>query len=169
MTTNTPALLIDLRLQQMQLASQALQQFRVIFSAVKKHLSDTEAICGISSSQLWVLYELNKAPGIKVTELAANLAIHQSTASNLVEKLVKKELIEKRREDIDQRVVRLSLTAKGEGVVLNAPASPRGILRDALDDLNLQTLMQLNENLAALVAEINSKDDSQGLIPLADL
>ncbi len=78
-------------------------------------------------------------------------------------------MIEKRREDIDQRVVRLSLTVKGEGVILNAPASPRGILRDALDDLDLQTLTQLNQNLAALVAEINSKDDSQGLIPLADL
>jgi DNA-binding MarR family transcriptional regulator len=164
-----PLLLMNHVQLQSQLANASLQHFRVIFSSVKKHLSDTEAACGISSSQLWVLYELNKAPDLKVSELAANLAIHQSTASNLVEKLVKKMLIVKKRQTADQRVVRLSLTEQGLAIIKNAPESPRGVLRDALDRLDVETLSALTQSLTQLTMQINSKDIGAGLIPIADL
>lgn len=151
------------------LANASLQHIRIIFNSIKKHLSDTEAACGISSSQLWVLYELNKAPDLKVSELAANLAIHQSTASNLVDKLVKKLLIVKTRQTEDQRVVRLSLTEQGLAIIKNAPESPRGVLRDALDRLEVETLEVLTQSLAQLTLQINSKDIDAGLIPITDL
>lgn len=167
--TEKPALLINQTQMQTKLANASLQYFRVIFSSVKKHLSDTESACGISSSQLWVLYELYKAPDLKVSELAINLAIHQSTASNLVEKLVKKLLIVKRRETSDQRVVRLSLTETGLAIIKNAPPSPRGVLRDALDRLDINTLTGLTQSLEQLILQINSKDLGAGLIPLGDL
>lgn len=166
--TETPVLLVNQELQ-VKLATASLQHFRVIFSSVKKHLSDTESTCGISGSQLWVLYELNRAPDLKVTELAANLAIHQSTASNLIEKLVKKELIVKKRETTDQRVVRLSLTEQGVEMIKSAPPSPRGVLRDALDRLDTEKLAGLAEGLEELIVQINSKDLDAGLIPLSDL
>lgn len=163
-----PLLLMNQVQLQAKLANASLQHFRVIFSSVKKHLSDTEAACGISSSQLWILYELNKAPDLKVSELAANLAIHQSTASNLVEKLVKKMLIVKKRQAADQRVVRLSLTEQGLAVIKNAPESPRGVLRDALDRLDVETLGVLTQSLGQLTLHINSKDLGAGLVPIAD-
>lgn len=166
--TETPVLLVNQELQA-KLANASLQHFRVIFSSVKKHLSDTESACGISSSQLWVLYELHKAPDLKVSELATNLAIHQSTASNLIEKLVKKMLIVKKRETTDQRVVRLSLTEQGLAIIKNAPPSPRGVLRDALDRLDVDMLETLTQSLALLSSQINSKDVNAGLIPLTDL
>ena len=166
--TETPALLVNQELQA-KLATNSLQHFRVIFSSVKKHLADTELSCGISNSQLWVLYELNRAPDLKVSELAANLAIHQSTASNLIEKLVKKMLIVKKRETTDQRVVRLSLTEQGLGLIQNAPPSPRGVLRDSLDRLDMDTLTALASSLEQLTLQINSKDLGAGLIPLSDL
>ncbi|MES2500062.1 MAG: MarR family winged helix-turn-helix transcriptional regulator [Pseudomonadota bacterium] len=166
--TETPVLLVNQELQA-KLANASLQYFRVIISSVKKHMSDTESACGISSSQLWVLYELNRAPDLKVSELAANLSIHQSTASNLIEKLVKKKLILKKRETSDQRVVRLSLTEQGLAMIQNAPPSPRGVLRDALDRLEMETLITLTESLAQLSLQISGKDLDAGLIPISDL
>lgn len=164
-----PLLLMNQTQLQARLANTSLQHFRVIFSSVKKHLSDTESACGISSSQLWVLYELHKAPDLKVSEIANNLAIHQSTASNLIEKLVKKHLIVKKRETTDQRVVRLSLTEQGLDIIKNAPPSPRGVLRDALDRLDMDTLSALTQNLSQLSLHINGKDAEAGLVPLADM
>ncbi|MES2636474.1 MAG: MarR family winged helix-turn-helix transcriptional regulator [Pseudomonadota bacterium] len=166
--TETPVLLVNQELQA-KLANASLQHFRVIISSVKKHMSDTESACGISSSQLWVLYELNRAPDLKVSELAANLSIHQSTASNLIEKLVKKKLILKKRETSDQRVVRLSLTEQGLVLIQNAPPSPRGVLRDALDRLEMETLITLTESLAQLSLQISGKNLDAGLIPISDL
>lgn len=156
------------------LASATLKDFRIIFSSVKKHLSRVEAMCGISSSQLWVLWELQQAElqealGLRVTELAAKLSIHQSTASNLIEKLTKKGLIIKKREDQDQRVVRLSLTEDGRALISKAPASPRGILRDALDYLDYQELLSLQQSLHVLIGKIRVKDESDALTPLADI
>lgn len=166
--TEKPVLLVNQELQA-KLANASLQHFRVIFNSVKKHMSDTESACGVSGSQLWVLYELHKAPDLKVSELANNLAIHQSTASNLIEKLVKKMLIVKKRETTDQRVVRLSLTKEGLDMIKNAPPSPRGVLRDALDRLDVDRLETLTQSLALLSSQINSKDMSAGLIPLTDM
>ncbi|CAG0960868.1 putative HTH-type transcriptional regulator YusO [Methylophilaceae bacterium] len=152
-----------------ELASSTLKNFRIIFNSVRKHLSQIEALCGVSSSQLWVLWELHKSPGLRVTELAGKLSIHQSTASNLIEKLVKKSLISKKREDQDQRVVRLYLTQAGMEVILKAPGSPRGVLRDALDHLSIQDLLSLQQSLECLIGKIRLKDEADALMPLTDI
>lgn len=73
------------------MATATLKNFRIIFNSVKKHVSEIEARCGISSSQIWVLWELHQSPGLRVTELASKLSVHQSTASNLIEKMAKKD------------------------------------------------------------------------------
>lgn len=151
------------------LATDTLKKFRIIFSSVKTHLGEIEAQCGISSSQLWVLWELHKTPGLKVTELAAKLSIHQSTASNLIEKLSRRALIAKKREDIDQRVVRLYLTEAGISLVMQAPPSPRGILRDALDNLDIEEMQQLQQSLQTLISKIKLKNEADAMKPLADI
>ena len=151
------------------LATDALKKFRIIFSSVKTHLGEIEAQCGVSSSQLWVLWELHKSPGLKVTELALKLSIHQSTASNLIEKLSKRTLITKKREDADQRVVRLYLTETGLSLVMQAPSYPRGILRDALDDLDIEELQQLQQSLNILIGKIRLKNEADAMKPLTDI
>ncbi|MDZ4142167.1 MAG: MarR family transcriptional regulator [Methylotenera sp.] len=151
------------------LVNSSLKNFRVIISSIKKHSSQVEAFCNVSSSQLWVLWELHQSPGLKVSELASKLSIHQSTASNLIEKLVKRALINKQRDDFDQRVVRLYLTPAGTEVVLKAPNSPRGILRDALDHLPAENLSLLQKSLETLMAQIKLKDEKDALTPLADI
>jgi DNA-binding MarR family transcriptional regulator len=151
------------------LASSTLKNFRIIFNSVKKHFSQIEEMCGVSSSQLWVLWELHKTPGLKVTELAYKLSIHQSTASNLIEKLAKKAFISKKREDQDQRVVRLYLTQAGKEVVSKAPGSPRGVLREAIDHLPAQDLMLLQQSLESLIGQIKLKDEADAMKPLTHI
>ena len=73
-----------------QQAKTVLKQFRIIFGAVKQHFRKIEATCGISGSQLWLLNEIAMYPELGISKLAERLAIHQSTCSLLVEKLVKK-------------------------------------------------------------------------------
>lgn len=151
------------------LVSGALKSFRIIFSSVKKHFAHIESQYGVTSTQFWVLWELSKNPGLRVSELAAKLAIHQSTASNLIEKLVKKSWITKKREDTDQRVVRLFLSPHGEAIINRAPASPRGVLVDALDGMTDAELVSLQQSLAVLVSRIKPKDETDALKLLTDL
>jgi DNA-binding MarR family transcriptional regulator len=157
----------DAELSHEHLASSTLKNFRIIFNSVKKHFSEIEEVCGVSGSQLWVLWELQKTPGLKVTELAYKLSIHQSTASNLIEKMAKNALISKKREDQDQRVVRLYLTQAGAEVLQKAPDSPRGVLREAIDQLPEADLLLLQQSLECLIGQIKLKDEADAMKPLA--
>jgi DNA-binding MarR family transcriptional regulator len=146
-----------------------LRQFRVIFRSVKRHFLAVEKQCGLSGSQLWALAIVHREPGLRVTELAARLSIHQSTASNLVENLSRKGLIERRRNDQDLRVVRLHATPEGAARVGAAPQPLEGLLPDALRHLDAQTLSALHGSMTSLLGVMKVRDESAILSPLADI
>ena len=149
-------------------AEDVLKQFRVIFRSMKRHFTEIERQCGISGSQLWALASVVEEPGVRVTELARRLSIHQSTASNLVDVLVRRGLIERRRGAIDQRVVELYPTRSGRSVVRKAPQPLQGLLPDALDHLAPETLSALHLQLESLLQVMQLRDASAAQIPLAD-
>ncbi|MDD5272691.1 MAG: MarR family winged helix-turn-helix transcriptional regulator, partial [Methylovulum sp.] len=148
---------------------EVLKQFRLIFKATQQHSLWVETQSGVSSAQLWMLWELSKQPGLRVTELAKALSIHHSTASNLLDKLAKKKLIQKERVNTDQRVVTVTLTAAGEALMATAPAPPQGILQHAIFELPEPTLKSLNKHLGVLVKEMAIKDDDAMMQPINPL
>ena len=150
-------------------ARRVLKQFRVVFNSIRTHYRDVESECGLSGSQLWALAEIEKDPGLSVSGLASILLVHQSTASNLVERLEALGLIAKARTKEDQRVVRLRATAKGRQLLSRAPAPTVGVLLDALESLPVETLWGLSINMTDLTATIQRKDDAAAAKPLADL
>jgi DNA-binding MarR family transcriptional regulator len=115
-----------------------LRQFRAVSRSVNRHFHAVERRCGISGSQLSTLAVVHAQPGIKVTELAQRLALHQSTASNLIDLLARRGLIERRRNDADLRVVRLHSTEAGRSVVDKAPQPLEGLLFHALRHLTAE-------------------------------
>lgn len=150
-------------------AIEALQNFRVIFRAVRRHFHEVEERCGISGSQLWALSVVVQAPGIRVKDLARSMAVQQSTASNLVEQLVRQGLIRRARESTDQRIVQLHPTEAGEQVIARAPKPLVGILADVLSRFDPKRLATLNRLLDEVVKSMRSADRSARHLPLADL
>ena len=136
---------------------------------MKKHFEDIEARCGVSGAQLWALWEIYKAPGLRVSELANALLVHQSTASNLLIKLEEKALIRRERTSADQRVVKLDLTEKGREIISRAPKPMTGLLPDALQRLPEDILENLLGNMEALISSMRIKDEGATDKPLSDL
>jgi DNA-binding MarR family transcriptional regulator len=145
---------------------QVLRRFRLIFKAVQQHSQWVEARCGVSSAQLWVIWEIHNKPGIRVTELAEAMSIHQSTASNLLLKLTQKGLVARERDQQDQRVVSLYLTEQGNETLANAPPPAQGILQHALFQLPDTALESICANLDTLIAEMNISDKEAEMQPL---
>src|SRR5512135_3240296 len=100
---------------------EVLQQFRVLLRSIKRHYQWVEEQCGLSGAQVWALAEIADMPGIKVSELAQQLGVHLSTASNMLRRLEAVELVRRMRIGEDHRVVQLELTAKGEKILSMAP------------------------------------------------
>lgn len=149
-------------------AREVLRRFRIVFSTVRKHFQDVESKCGVSGAQLWAISEIVDTPGIRVTELACAMSVHQSTASNLVGELEKSGLIKKERGP-DQRVVRLYLTGKGDELIARAPKPMMGVLPDALQRLPNEALESLATNLDVLIETMQLKDKTAAGKPLSDI
>jgi MarR family transcriptional regulator, organic hydroperoxide resistance regulator len=151
------------------LSLEVLKQFRLIYGSVRQHFRQIEEACGVSGSQLWVLHEVNQAPGIGVSDLAHRLSIHQTTCSQLVDKLVNHGYVTKTRSTEDQRRVGLTLTNAAAKVLKDAPGPAEGLLPEALMALPDATLQSLTTHLAKLIAELRLPDEQAADKPLADL
>ncbi len=147
-----------------------LQQFRVVVRSVRTHYDHVEKRSGVSGAQLWALTRINERPGIKVGELARALAIHQSTASNMLERLGALKLVKKRREGDDQRVVTVFVTPLGKAALKSAPQPLIGVLQQALSDLAPEALKGLHRHLEAVVQSMRVRDLARARsTPLSDM
>lgn len=148
---------------------QVLKKFRIIYGSVRQQFREIEQACGVTGSQLWLMQEIANTSGIGVSELAVRLSIHQSTCSQLVEKLVGRKLLVKERSTQDQRRVGLRLTEEARKLVKKAPGPAEGLLPEALSALPASTIRALDASLEKLIRELQVKDDKLADKPLSDM
>jgi len=143
-----------------------LKKMRIVIRAAQQHSLWIEKQCGVNGAQLWLIQELHEVPDSRVGELAKKLAIHQTTASNLLDGLEKRGYVSKTRDPKDQRVVRVSLTEDGMKLFLRAPRPARGLLPEALRQLDSAKIKELNSGLQGLLDSIDALDEGFALLPL---
>jgi len=143
-----------------------VQQLRVVYRTIQEHSRWVQKRYGLSAAQLWAVWEIYSRSGLRVSELSQVLSIHPSTASNLLDKLEKKQLVRRERSGNDQRVVRLYVTARGSELVSRTARPAQGALTDALHRLPPATLGELQRALGDLVAAMASDDRGAALEPM---
>jgi DNA-binding MarR family transcriptional regulator len=143
-----------------------LKKLRIVIRSAQRHSNWIEKQCGVSGAQLWIMHELHATPGMRVGEIAERLAIHQTTASNLLDELQKKMLAIKTRDTRDQRVVRLTLSDSGRQLLAGAPRPARGLLPCALLQMNGSVLQELDAGLQGLLDSVGLLDEESGMLPL---
>lgn len=144
-----------------------MQSFRVVYGTIQAHSHRIEQQCGVSSTQLWAMWEIADAPGLKVTDLALTLSVHPSNCSNMIDKLRRKGLIRKQRSGPDQRVVRLYVTPDGLDLLATAPLPTQGILMDALGGLPRGALTELENGLDRLLSVMKLKVPAASMKPVS--
>ncbi len=148
------------------LQKEVLKHFREIFIQAKSELKDNVKKTGLSGAQLWIMQQVYNFNGISNAELAKNLTIHVSTCSLLVNKLIKKNLIEKNRDPKDERKIVLTLSPKGKQLMAKAPKSPEGAIPSTLKKLNIEELEELNTVLTKFAKKMKVHNKIYKDIPL---
>ncbi len=148
---------------------EVLKQFRLLLSSIKRHYQWVERESGVSGAQLWAMAEIAKAPGIKVSDLARQLAVHLSTVSNMLRRLESLALVKRLRIGEDHRVVLLQLTAKGRKILRLAPRPLVGVLQQALTELPRHRLDSLHADLGEVIRLMKFKDVKARSTPLSDI
>ncbi len=148
------------------LQKEVLKHFREIFIQAKSELKDNVKKTGLSGAQLWIMQQVYNFNGISNADLAKTLTIHVSTCSLLVNKLIKKNLIEKTRDPKDERKIVLTLSPKGKQLMAKAPKSPEGAIPSTLKKLNIEELEELNTVLTKFAKKMKVHNKIYKNIPL---
>ena len=148
--------------------AQVLRRFRVVFNAVRSHFQQVEKQVGLGGAQVWALSVVREHPGIGMGGVAKNMDIHQSTASNLIKTLLRRELISLAKSPQDRRNVHLHILPAGLAVLGQVSRPFEGVLPLALAKLPQDTLQRLDQDLGQLIVLLKA-DEAAGGIPLAEL
>lgn len=147
---------------------EALRAFRMVVRAVRRHYQLMEKHAGISGAQTWALSLVAEQGRMTVSGLAQAMAIHQSTASNLVDKLVQLGLISRIKGEVDLRVTYLQVTTEGRDKLDGIAGPVTGLLPDALTRMEPKKLERLNRGLADLLAMLAAVETEAARIPVGE-
>lgn len=148
--------------------AKVLRRFRVVFNAVRTHFRQVEKQVGLGGAQVWALSLIDSNPGIGMGGVAQNMDIHQSTASNLVKVLVRKDLISMEKATGDRRNVELRILPAGKELLSKVSGPFEGVLPVALGTLNEKTLQRLDKDLGVLIDLLKADEDAEST-PLAEI
>jgi len=129
----------------------ALRQIQRRTEQASKRLA---AMAGLTPSQLLVMQILSERDEVSAGEVSKMTQLKHATITSLVDKLVARNLLARRRCDKDKRRVWLSILPEGKGAITNAP----DLLQDTfqarfakLPDWHQSMLVSSLERVAALL------------------
>ena len=118
-----------------------LYNFVIISRSIMNEINYEEKL---TISQLLLLYLLEDGKSYKVSELAEKLGITPSAVTNLSNKLVENQFINRFRPEDNRRVVMLFLTDKGKQFLKEISEVKSRLLGEALSELNDDDLKNIN-------------------------
>jgi DNA-binding MarR family transcriptional regulator len=147
-------------------ALDVLELLRVVFRLAGNHSAQVERTTGLPGAQMWALHEIAQADGLSVGELAQRLRVHQTTMSNLLNRLETAGLVSKGRSAEDQRIVHVHILAAGRKALTRSAGAARGLLPNVLDEMSPAQRRQVHDGLAVLVECMGGFDPALAAAPL---
>lgn len=98
-----------------------LISLRRVIRATDLHSRDLIKTSGITTPQLLVLQALEHSPSLSVGALARRLNLSQATVSSILDRLERRQLVQRTKSDKDRRRAELTLTEGGKATVSGAP------------------------------------------------
>jgi len=116
--------------------------------------------CGpVTVQQCYTLEALKDGP-LSMKDLAAEVALHQSTLTRVVEKLEKQNLVERTRKSDNQRSVEVRLTDAGQQTYLFLDAAGSQMISDLLDLIPKERRVAIVDAMEELASLLNPKNEA---------
>jgi len=111
---------------------------------------------GITGPQRLVLRIVGRFPDLSASELADIVRLHPSTITGILQRLVERGLVERRRDPFDTRRVRLRLKAKARPHTRAAPGTVERAVTEALNHAGTANVRAARKVLTAIAARLNA-------------
>lgn len=117
---------------------------------------------GLTYPQYLVMLVLWEEDGISVKQLGDRLALDSATLTPLLKRLAERDIVERKRDESDERVVRIVLTSNGKALRNKAKRIPAELACragfDIHDERALKGLGRLRDELIALTRKIEPSE-----------
>lgn len=138
--------------------TEIMQSLRRIFKAIQDYSYEVSDKFGTTGPQLWALKTISQTESLHLGELGRRMYLHPSTITGLIDRLEKKGLVERDRDQTDRRVIKLRLTSKGKGLVKRAPNPIQGKMIYGLIKLKRKDLNSIHHSVQKLVEVMEVQD-----------
>ncbi len=123
---------------------------RHVSAVIRKRGREILADFNITPPQLTALQVLQRNGNITIGELGEKMYLAYSTATDLIDRMERNELVQRIRDSNDRRVVRLQILPKGEILVDEVIARRKQYLAGILIEVNEEDRIHLVESLKRL-------------------
>ena len=110
----------------------------------------------LTQPQLFALRQLKEKGPMTMGELSELISVTHGVATRMVDRLLKKGMVERRRNDSDRRVVTISLTGLGERATFEAVTDAMSMIRGAFKNVSQRD----REEYLALLGRIEEAQDA---------
>ncbi len=131
---------------------------RRIIRAIDLRSRDLVSRYGLTGPQLTVLRELASGDGMSVGQLTRAIHLSQATVTGILDRLARRELIERHRSERDKRRVEVWLTDKGKRLAAEAPPLLQEEFTRQFNRLEDWEQTQILSTLQRLVAMMEARD-----------
>lgn len=138
---------------------EVLIAMRRIIRAIDLHSRSLTQRYGLTGPQLILLKELGATEQKSVGELAKKVSLSSATVTNILDRLEKRELIERVRSSADRRRMMVRATDEGARVIAKAPALLQDHFVQKFERLHDWEQTLLLSSLQRIAALMEIKDD----------
>ena len=132
--------------------SQLIEKIFTFSRLMKGFMQYDTGFLQLTLLQIQALLYLHANPHVQMRDIATHFSIEMPTATNLINKLVKEQLVLRQQDEEDRRLVRIILTEKGQK-----------LLEDAMRERNqklallLSTLPRIDkDNLLRIISQLTA-------------
>lgn len=113
---------------------------------------------GLTPCQFDVLLSLWGEDGIVLSELGRRVSRDSPTITGVVDRMEKKMLVKRTRDDSDRRVVKVVLTPKGKNMQEKLSTTKKRIMEKITTNLSLQEIQQLGILLDKMMKNVEREE-----------
>ena len=106
---------------------------------------------GLSMSMIGALFHLNRMGSAGVTDLGDHLGVTSAASSQMLERLVQQELIQRTEDPEDRRVKQIILTKKGCHVLEEGMRARQGWLNDLVENFSDDEKKEITAALTLMI------------------
>lgn len=138
----------------MDLHTQLIEAFFQMSRLMKEEMGYSSRLCHLSLVQLQALVFLKKNPDAQMGEIATNFKIELPSATSLMNTLSKLDLVERKADKKDRRLVRISLTQQGTALLADAMKARKKKLDETLKHLSKEDKKSLLDIIQKLISKM---------------